>query len=40
MNVHIIKYFVFMVSGLEFDPTHDEEFAYEMYKTDKYIVGV
>ncbi|XP_075983044.1 complex I intermediate-associated protein 30 [Anticarsia gemmatalis] len=26
--------------GLEFDPTHDEEFAYEMYKTDKYIVGV
>lgn len=27
-------------SGLEFDPTHEEEFAYEMYKTDKYIVGV
>ncbi|XP_004921859.1 complex I intermediate-associated protein 30, mitochondrial [Bombyx mori] len=26
--------------GLEFDPTHDEEFAYEMYKTDKYIVAV
>ncbi|KAJ0173708.1 hypothetical protein K1T71_010857 [Dendrolimus kikuchii] len=26
--------------GLEFDPTHEEEFAYEMYKTDKYIVGV
>ncbi|KAH9636645.1 hypothetical protein HF086_003463 [Spodoptera exigua] len=26
--------------GLEFDPTHNEEFAYEMYKTDKYIVGV
>ncbi|CAH0678791.1 unnamed protein product [Chilo suppressalis] len=26
--------------GLEFDPTHDEEFAYEMYKTDRYIVGV
>ncbi|KAF9823866.1 hypothetical protein SFRURICE_013403 [Spodoptera frugiperda] len=24
--------------GLEFDPTHNEEFAYEMYKTDKYIV--
>lgn len=26
--------------GLEFDPTHEEEFAYEMYKTEKYIVGV
>ncbi|XP_063627900.1 complex I intermediate-associated protein 30, mitochondrial [Cydia splendana] len=26
--------------GLEFDPTHDEEFAYEMYKTERYIVGV
>ncbi|XP_045776671.1 complex I intermediate-associated protein 30, mitochondrial [Maniola jurtina] len=26
--------------GLEFDPTHDEDFAYEMYKTDRYIVGV
>ncbi|XP_037963171.2 complex I intermediate-associated protein 30, mitochondrial [Plutella xylostella] len=26
--------------GLELDPSHDEEFAYEMYKTDKYIVGV
>lgn len=26
--------------GLEFDPTHNEEFAYEMYKTDRYIVGV
>lgn len=25
--------------GLEFDPTHREEFAYEMYKTDKYIVA-
>ncbi|XP_067004572.1 complex I intermediate-associated protein 30, mitochondrial [Anabrus simplex] len=25
--------------GLEFDPNHREEFAYEMYKTDKYIVG-
>ncbi|GBP65935.1 Complex I intermediate-associated protein 30, mitochondrial [Eumeta japonica] len=23
--------------GLEFDPTHDEEFAYEMYKTERYI---
>lgn len=31
--------FIF-ISGLEFDPTHEEEFAYEMYKTDKYIVGV
>ncbi|XP_045527927.1 complex I intermediate-associated protein 30, mitochondrial [Pieris brassicae] len=26
--------------GLEYDPTHDEEFAYEMYKTEKFIVGV
>ncbi|XP_059053324.1 complex I intermediate-associated protein 30, mitochondrial [Achroia grisella] len=26
--------------GLEFDPTHEEEFAYEMYKTERYIVGV
>ncbi|XP_072929980.1 complex I intermediate-associated protein 30, mitochondrial [Epargyreus clarus] len=26
--------------GLEFDPTHDEEFAYEMYKTERFIVGV
>lgn len=26
--------------GLEFDPVHEEEFAYEMYKTDRYIVGV
>ncbi|XP_041969513.1 complex I intermediate-associated protein 30, mitochondrial [Aricia agestis] len=26
--------------GLEIDPTHDEDFAYEMYKTDRYIVGV
>lgn len=26
--------------GLEYDPTHDEDFAYEMYKTDRYIVGV
>jgi len=25
--------------GLEFDPTHREEFAYEMYKTPNYIVG-
>lgn len=25
--------------GLEFDPNHREEFAYEMYKTDKYIVA-
>ncbi|XP_023026100.2 complex I intermediate-associated protein 30 [Leptinotarsa decemlineata] len=24
--------------GVEFDPNHTEEFAYEMYKTDKYIV--
>lgn len=29
-----------LFSGLEFDPTHDEDFAYEMYQTDKYIVGV
>lgn len=33
-------YFFFTIPGLEFDPTHDEEFAYEMYKTDKYIVAV
>ncbi|KAM3962467.1 complex I intermediate-associated protein 30 [Aphomia sociella] len=26
--------------GLEFDPTHEEELAYEMYKTEKFIVGV
>lgn len=26
--------------GLEFDPNHEEEFAYEMYSTDKFIVGV
>ncbi|KAG5868153.1 hypothetical protein JTB14_017346 [Gonioctena quinquepunctata] len=25
--------------GLEFDPNHTEEFAYEMYKTGKYIVA-
>lgn len=25
--------------GLEFDPNHVEEFAYEMYNQDKYIVG-
>ena len=25
--------------GLEFDPNHTEEFAYEMYKQDKYIVA-
>ncbi|XP_067630328.1 complex I intermediate-associated protein 30, mitochondrial [Eurosta solidaginis] len=25
--------------GLEYDPTHREKFAYEMYKTDKYIVA-
>ncbi|KAF5280870.1 hypothetical protein FQR65_LT03019 [Abscondita terminalis] len=25
--------------GLEFNPNHMEEFAYEMYETDKYIVG-
>ncbi|XP_054733502.1 complex I intermediate-associated protein 30, mitochondrial [Anastrepha obliqua] len=25
--------------GLEYDPDHREEFAYEMYKTDKYIVA-
>ncbi|XP_037946804.1 complex I intermediate-associated protein 30, mitochondrial [Teleopsis dalmanni] len=25
--------------GLEYDPNHQEEFAYEMYKTDKYIVA-
>lgn len=25
--------------GLEFDPDHTEEFAYEMYKQDKYIVA-
>ncbi|CAO1441096.1 unnamed protein product [Diamesa hyperborea] len=25
--------------GLEFDPSHREEFAYEMYKQDKYIVA-
>lgn len=26
--------------GLEFDPTHIEEFAYEMYTMPKYMVGV
>ncbi|KAJ4448186.1 complex I intermediate-associated protein 30, mitochondrial [Periplaneta americana] len=26
--------------GLEFDPTHKEEFAYEMYTMPKYLVGV
>ena len=26
--------------GLEFDPTHTEVFAYEMYRQPKYIVGV
>ena len=26
--------------GLEFDPTHDEQFAYEMYRTPPYIAGV
>lgn len=25
--------------GLEFDPNHTEDFAYEMYKQDKYIVA-
>uniref|UniRef100_A0AAG5DB45 NADH:ubiquinone oxidoreductase intermediate-associated protein 30 domain-containing protein n=1 Tax=Anopheles atroparvus TaxID=41427 RepID=A0AAG5DB45_ANOAO len=25
--------------GLEFDPSHQEEFAYEMYRQQKYIVG-
>lgn len=25
--------------GLEFDPSHKEEFAYEMYKQPKYIVA-
>ena len=25
--------------GLEYDPSHQEEFAYEMYKTDKYIAN-
>lgn len=25
--------------GLEFDPSHQEEFAYEMYQTPKYLVG-
>lgn len=25
--------------GLEFDPSHTEDFAYEMYRTDKYIVA-
>lgn len=25
--------------GLEFDPSHREEFAYEMYKQQKYIVA-
>ena len=25
--------------GLEFDPNHREEFAYEIYKADKYIVA-
>lgn len=25
--------------GLEFDPSNQEEFAYEMYKQDKYIVA-
>lgn len=25
--------------GLEFDPKHNEEFAYEMYKVEKYIAG-
>jgi hypothetical protein len=24
---------------LEFDPSHKEEFAYEMYKQDRYIVA-
>ena len=26
--------------GLEMDPRHDEEFAYEMYQTPAYIAGV
>lgn len=26
--------------GMEFDPNHTEEFAYEMYATDKYIANV
>jgi NADH dehydrogenase [ubiquinone] 1 alpha subcomplex assembly factor 1 len=26
--------------GLEFDPAHNEEFAYEMYTMPKYTVGV
>nr|XP_022920094.1 complex I intermediate-associated protein 30, mitochondrial [Onthophagus taurus] len=26
--------------GVEFDPDHREEFAYELYQADKYIVGV
>lgn len=25
--------------GVEFDPNHTEVFAYEMYKTDKYIAA-
>lgn len=25
--------------GLEYDPSHTEDFAYEMYKTQKYIVA-
>ena len=25
--------------GLEYDPNHREEFAYEMYQTPKYIVA-
>jgi len=25
--------------GLEYDPSHREEFAYEMYQTPKYIVA-
>lgn len=25
--------------GLEFDPNHHEEFAYEMYQTSKYLVA-
>jgi NADH dehydrogenase [ubiquinone] 1 alpha subcomplex assembly factor 1 len=26
--------------GLEFDPSHKESFAYEMYRMPRYIVGV
>lgn len=26
--------------GLEYDPVNEEEFAYEMYRVPKYIVGV